>query len=105
MHFLLPFYAILLCHKQITAHFTTCFIALLMYRLLEKRLQGEFTCDTIIRNLRNMNFQELKGRGYIPTYTRNDFTDALHEAFGFRTDYEIVTLKRLKKILKETKTR
>ncbi|MFY9415319.1 MAG: IS1634 family transposase [Tepidanaerobacteraceae bacterium] len=92
-------------NDRITAHFTTCFIALLMYRLLEKRLQGEFTCDTIIRNLRNMNFQELKGRGYIPTYTRNDFTDALHEAFGFRTDYEIVTLKRLKKILKETKTR
>ncbi len=90
---------------RITAHFTTCFISLLMYRLLEKKLEGKFTCNTIIRHLRNMNFQELKGSGYIPTYTRDDFTDALHEAFGFRTDYEIVSLKQMKKILKETKSR
>jgi hypothetical protein len=52
-----------------------------------------------------MNFQELKGSGYIPTYTRDDFTDAMHEAFGFRTDYEIVSLKQMKKIFKETKSR
>jgi len=90
---------------RITAHFTTCFISLLMYRLLEKKLKNKFTSETIIRHLRNMNFQELKGSGYIPTYTRDDFTDAMHEAFGFRTDYEIVSLKQMKKILKETKSR
>jgi len=89
---------------RITAHFTTCFISLLMYRLLEKKLKNKFTSETIIRHLRNMNFQELKGSGYIPTYTRDDFTDAIHEAFGFRTDYEIVSLKQMKKILKETKS-
>jgi hypothetical protein len=88
----------------ITAHFTTCFISLLMYRLLEKKLKNKFTSETIIRHLRNMNFQELKGSGYIPTYTRDDFTDAMHEAFGFRTDYEIVSLKQMKNILKETKS-
>ncbi|MDD4532717.1 MAG: IS1634 family transposase [Bacilli bacterium] len=90
---------------RITAHFTTCFMALLIYRLLEKKLKDQFTCDTMISSLRNMNFLESKGNGYIPTYTRTDFTDALHEAFGFRTDYEIVTLKQLKKICKATKTR
>jgi len=50
-----------------------------------------------------MNFMEIKGDGYIPTYTRTDFTDALHDAFGFRTDYQIVTLSAMKKIFKETK--
>jgi len=90
---------------RITAHFTTCFISLLMYRLLEKKLKNKFTSETIIRHLRNMNFQELKGSGYIPTYTRDDFTDAIHEPFGFRTDYEIVSLKQMKNILKETKSR
>lgn len=90
---------------RIAAHFTTCFIALLMYRLLEKKLKENFTCDTIIRSLRNMNFHESKGNGYIPTYTRTDFTDSLHEVFSFRTDYEIVTLKQMKKILKTTKSR
>ncbi len=88
---------------RITAHFTTCFMALLIYRLLEKRLEGKFTCDTIISGLRKMNFLERKGYGYIPTYIRTDFSDSLHEAFGFRTDYEIVTLKQMKKISKTTK--
>jgi len=41
--------------------------------------------------------------GYIPTYTRTDFTDALHEAFGFRTDYQIVNTSQMKNIFKETK--
>lgn len=89
---------------RIIAHFTTCFIALLIYRLLEKKLNEAFTCRTIIQHLRDMNFQELKGSGYIPTYTRDDFTDALHEAFGFRTDYEIVSLKQMKKIFKQVKS-
>ena len=50
-----------------------------------------------------MNFYEIKGEGYVPTYTRTDFTDALHDAFGFRTDYQIVTTKQMKKIFKDTK--
>ncbi|KAF1084707.1 Transposase DDE domain protein [Sporotomaculum syntrophicum] len=90
---------------RITAHFTTCFIALVIYRVLEKKLNEQFTSDTIIRSLRKMNFKELKNEGYEPIYTRTDFTDALHEAFGFRTDYEIVTLKHIKNIFKLTKTR
>ncbi len=36
--------------------------------------------------------------GYIPAYTRTDFTDDLHEAFGFRTDYQILTKSTLKEI-------
>lgn len=90
---------------RITAHFTTCFLALIIYRILEKRLKEQFTCDTIIRSLQKMNFKEVKGQGFVPVYTRTDFTDALHEALGFRTDYEIITLKQMKKIFKSTKTK
>ena len=39
----------------------------------------------------------------MPIYTRTDFTDDLHEAFDFRTDYEIVTNKEFKNIFKSTK--
>ena len=88
---------------RIEAHFITCFISLIIYRLLEKRLKEEFTCHEIISGLRNMEFFDVKGEGYVPTYTRTDFTDALHEAFGFRTDYQIVPTKMMKKIFKETK--
>jgi transposase len=91
--------------ERIEAHFITCFIALVIYRLLEKRLNEKFTCGEIIGELREMNFKRIEGEGYEPLYTRTDFTDALHEAFGFHTDYEIVTLKQMKKIFKITKCR
>lgn len=88
---------------RIKAHFTTCFIALLICRLLEKKLSEKYTCNEIISGLRNMNFYKVKGEGYIPTYTRTDFTDDLHDKFGFRTDYQIMNMKKMKKIFKETK--
>lgn len=88
---------------RIKAHFTTCFLSLTIYRYLEKRLKENFTSSEIISQLRDMNFYSITGEGYIPTYTRTDFTDALHEAFGFRTDYQIVTTKQMKKIFKDTK--
>ena len=88
---------------RIKAHFTTCFLSLTLYRYLEKRLKEKFTSSEIIGQLRDMNFYSVPGEGYIPTYTRTDFTDALHNAFGFRTDYQIVTLKQMKKIFRDTK--
>lgn len=88
---------------RIIAHFITCFISLIIYRLLEKKLGEKFTCPEIISELRDMNFKEIKGEGYEPLYTRTDFTDAIHEAFGFRTDYQINTKNMMKKIFKDTK--
>lgn len=88
---------------RIEAHFTTCFISLMIYRLLEKKLGEKYTCHDIVTGLRDMNFLEITGEGYIPTYTRTDFTDDLHDAFGFRTDYQIVNTKQMKKIFKDTK--
>ena len=89
--------------ESIEAHFTTCFLALVIFRYLEKQLKEKYTCSEIIQGLRDMNFYEIAGDGYVPTYTRTDFTDDLHDAFGFRTDYQIVTKKQMKNILKATK--
>lgn len=88
---------------RIIAHFMTCFISLIIYRLLEKKLGEKYTCNEILTKLKDMNFYEIKGEGYIPTYTRDDLTDDLHEAFGFRTDYQIVSKKQMKNIFKVTK--
>jgi len=88
---------------RIQAHFTTCFLTLTLYRYLEKRLGEKFTSHEIITGLREMNFYSIPTEGYIPTYTRTDFTDALHEAFGFRTDNQIVSTKQMKNIFKATK--
>ena len=88
---------------RITAHFTTCFLSLVILRFLEKKLDEKYTTTQIIDSLKNMNFTECIGNGYIPTYTRTDLTDDLHEVFKFRTDYEILSIKNLKNILKNIK--
>ena len=87
---------------RIKAHFTTCFLALVIFRYLEKKLNEEYTAEQIIETLKNMNFN-YKTNDYIPTYTRTDLTDKLHEQFNFRTDYEIISEKNMKKIFKQTK--
>ncbi|MFI3215160.1 MAG: IS1634 family transposase [Eubacteriales bacterium] len=88
---------------RITAHFMTCFTALLMYRILEKKLDNKYTCEEIISTLKGMNMFVAPGEGYVPTYTRTDITDALHKAFNFRTDYQITSQRNMKKIITSTK--
>ena len=88
---------------HITAHFMTCFTSLLMYRVLEKRLNNKYTCNEIISTLKGMNMLVAPGEGYIPAYTRTDITDALHETFNFRTDYQITSQRNMKKIITATK--
>ena len=50
-----------------------------------------------------MNMLIAPGEGYIPEYTRTDLTDKLHDAFSFRTDYEVVSQREIKKILTATR--
>ena len=88
---------------RIIAHFTTCFLSLVILRFLEKKLNERYTSSEIIDCLREMNFTESIGNGYIPTYTRTNLTDNLHEKFDFRTDYQITTKANIKKIFKKVR--
>jgi transposase len=88
--------------NRIEAHFLTCFISLLIMRILEKELDETFTCEELIHTLRSMDLHKVKGFGYLSSYTRTSITDALHEHFGFRTDTEFISDKSMKKILKKT---
>ena len=88
---------------RIKAHFTTCFLSLILYRYLEKRLQNRYSCAEIIECLRDMNFLRIRGTGFIPCYTRSALTDDLHKAFGFETDHEVITTNQMKKIYKISK--
>lgn len=90
--------------ERIKAHFSTCFMALILFRILEQKLDNKYTCYEIIDTLSCMDFLKLKSDGYVPAYTRTDLTDELHEKFGFRTDYQVLTSKALKNILKKTKS-
>ena len=90
---------------RITAHFTTCFLALVLFRYLEQVLGHRFTCDQIVSGLRDMKFYKLPldPSAYLPAYTRNELTDALHDSFGFRTDYTIITRSDMKRLISLTK--
>lgn len=90
---------------RIKAHFMTCYISLLLYRLLEKKLGNGYTSNQILETLRSMHMTLLNtASGYIPSYTRTVLTDALHKTFDFRTDYEFITKASMRSIIKKTKT-
>ncbi len=93
---------------RIKAHFLTCFLALLIYKYLEKKVNRggkHFTTEEIVDTLREMDFLSIPGEGYIPTYTRTDLTNNLHGSAGFRTDTQIVTKQKMRSIIARTKKR
>ncbi len=88
---------------RIRAHFLICYLALLIYRILEKKIGEKYTAKQLIQTLRDYNLLRINGEGYIPEYTRTDVTDHLHDVFGFRTDTEIVPTHKMKSIIASTK--
>lgn len=89
--------------NRIKAHFLICFLALLSYRVLEKKLDYQYTCEEILDALREMNFAQIQEQGFAPLYKRLKITDDLHEACGFRTDYQFITKSQMKTIQKKSK--
>ena len=88
---------------RILAHFITCFIALIVFRYVEKKLDNKYTIGQIIPTLQEMEFMKYEGKGYQPVYTRTELTDDLHEAFGFCTSKQIVPVAKMRNIISETK--
>ena len=88
---------------RIRAHFLTCYLALLIFRLLEKKIGAGYTSNQIIQTLRDYNLLRINGEGYLPEYTRTDLTDRLHQEFGFRTDTEIIPTRKMRSIIASTK--
>lgn len=88
---------------RIKAHFTTCFLALTIFRYLEKKIKSKYTVTEIIEALRNYNLRELKGFGYIPDYELTDIVEDLQNIFNINTSTEINDYKKIQKICKQTK--
>ena len=72
---------------------------LFIYRYLEHQLNDKYTVDEIVSKLQEMKLLEHKGKGFEPIQDRNELTDDLHHFLGINTDNEIITYKKLKKIL------
>lgn len=91
--------------NRIKAHFLICFLALMIYRFLEKKLDYKYTCKEILDTLKGMNFAKIQEQGFIPLYKRDSITDDLHKISGFRTDYQFITKSKMKTIQKNSKGR
>lgn len=90
---------------RIKAHFLSCFISLTIYRYFEKLLGNKYTCENILKTLKEINFADIKEQGFIALYKRNELTDAFHRVCGFNTDDEFITKQKMKTIQKISKCR
>jgi len=88
---------------RIRAHFLICFLSLLLYRILEKKLNNQYTCDELLGVLRTYEFADVQGQGFIPIYESTKLTDELHRICGFETDYEFITKQKMKEVQKLSK--
>lgn len=89
---------------RIIAHFMTCYTALLIYRLLEIKLNTKgrhFTTNEIIETLKNMNVVNNHDLYYQATYTSGKICDALNEEFMLELNREYYQPKNLNKKLKK----
>lgn len=68
---------------RIKAHFLTCFLALLHFRLLKRSLKNTYTTEQLLQVLKSINFADIEEQGFMPAYERSEITDELHEACGF----------------------
>ena len=88
---------------RIRAHFLICFLSLLIYRILEKKLNKQYTCEELLEALRSYEFADVQGQGFMPIYESTKLTDELHGICGFETDYEFITKRKMKEIEKLSK--
>ncbi|MBC2576275.1 IS1634 family transposase [Peptostreptococcus canis] len=89
--------------NRIKAHFLTCFLSLMIIKILEYKLENKFSIHELIDQLKEMELHKIRNIGYLSSYTRSDITDELHKFAGFNTDYEFISDENIKKIIKNSK--
>ncbi len=96
--------------ERITAHFMICYTALLIYRLLEVKLDaygaklGEgmqhFTTANIIETLKNMQVSNVQDMYYMATYTSSQTLNALNGIYDLKLDKKYYQPKELNRTLR-----
>lgn len=90
--------------NRITTHFLVCYITLLIYRLLENKLDNEATHvspENLIETLKNMNVTNVSDLYYTTFYSGSLTLQALESVFQLRIDRKNYKPNDLNKILKE----
>jgi len=87
---------------HIQAHFLICFIALMILRLLQKRLGSKFSISTIAQCLSNISCSHLTENLYLFDYA-DEVTEAIASEFGFDFTLKFRRLGDIKKIFADSK--
>ena len=90
--------------NRIIAHFMICYTALLIYRLLENKLDKcgtHFTIDNIIDTLKAMQVANIEDMYYMSTYSGSEVCTTLNNTFGLELDRKYYRPKELNKIVKK----
>lgn len=89
---------------RIISHFMICYTALLIYRLLEHKLNNKgyhFTIENILNTLKSMNVINIKDSHYQSLYCSSKVCTALNETFNLDLDKKYYEPKKLNKFLKK----
>lgn len=84
---------------HIESHFLTCFIALVLIRLIEKKLDNKYSFEKIIESIRNYISINIEHDLYIQSF-RNEVIDDFEEKFNIELSKKFKTLSEIKKDLK-----
>lgn len=90
--------------ERIRAHFLICYTALLIYRLMECKLDDNLTHVTtsnLIKTLRNMNVVNMDDMYYKSTYSGSQALDALERCFELQLNRKYYRPSDLNKIVKK----
>lgn len=90
--------------ERIIAHFMICYTALLIYRLLEVKLNDygtHFTIDNIIETLKNMEVTNTQDMYYQSLYNGSQVLNALNRVFSLDLNKKYYQPKELNKKIKK----
>ena len=86
-------------NDHIQAHFLTCFISLVIIRLIEKQLNNKYSFNQIIESIRNYISVNVDHDIYLQSF-KNDVIDEFEHTFNINLSKKFRTLSEIKKILK-----
>ena len=94
---------------HIKAHFATCFLGLLVFRLLEKEVNDRsetlITAPELLKAIRSLKINALSSTksGYTGSVLRTEITDVLHSMSPVRFDCEYISASDIKRAIKISK--
>ncbi len=97
---------------RIKSHFLICFLAMVILKMLQRRLteanpdyykNKKLPIDTLINTLRDIRFAYFEGHGYVPMFNRTDLTDQLQQLSDVNISSQIIPTRKMTAIYRNVK--